>query len=194
MGLLSGSDLWIRNSTVVVGCGSIGWKPLSEYDKAKVQAPHLHGISLSACSGWSTKTHHSPSLLPSFPGHSMPSTWDGIPFDSHSTFGLQFQISCPPPSMTSFLPQSRTTAHHQRVLTHYQNIIRIEEKMSVIEVPYFLSQASESGVCSSAWTNSRQMEISSVACFRYARPISFIYLTNENLSNLWLRLGGRHWW
>jgi len=49
---------------------------------------------------------------------------------------------------------------------------------------YFVSLASESGICSCTWTNVRQSEINSVACFRYTLPMSFIYLTNESLSKL----------
>jgi hypothetical protein len=127
------------------------------------------------------RTHHSPSLLPSFPGHLIS---DEIPFDNHSAFGSQFRISSPPPSMTSFRSPLRISAHHQRILTHYQNIIRIQKRMNIIEGPYFLSSTSEAGVCSWAWTSTLQIETSSVACFLYARPIFFIYLTNESLSNL----------
>ena len=49
---------------------------------------------------------------------------------------------------------------------------------------YFLSLASEFGVCSCAWTNVRHREINSVACFRYTLPMFFMYRTNESLSKL----------
>ena len=49
---------------------------------------------------------------------------------------------------------------------------------------YALRLASEAGVCSWAWTKVRQMSTSSVACFRYALPMSLIYLLNANLSKL----------
>ena len=54
----------------------------------------------------------------------------------------------------------------------------------MIEGHYLLSMASEAGVCFWTWTNRRQKETSSIACFRYALPIFFIYLTNESLSIL----------
>jgi len=55
--------------------------------------------------------------------------------------------------------------------------------MNIIEGHYLLSVASEAGVCFWTWTKSRQAETSSIACFRYALPMFFIYLINEVLSN-----------
>jgi len=43
---------------------------------------------------------------------------------------------------------------------------------------------SESRDCSCAWTKVRERETNSMACFRYPRPIFFIYFLNANLSKL----------
>ena len=51
------------------------------------------------------------------------------------------------------------------------------------------SLSSDSGDCSWAWTKIRQSETNSMACFRYAPPIFFIYLTNDSLSKLPLVVG-----
>ena len=152
-------------------------------DESKVRTPLLRGTSLSTCSGLSMRIDHSPSLLSSCRRHSTPRAGDGTPFHNHSTSGLPFRVSRLPPRAPSFLPQLRTPVHRQRILTHYRNIIRIKGRMYIIEGHYFLSMASEAGDCSWASTKVRQMEISSMACFRYALPIFFIYLTNESLSN-----------
>ena len=140
-------------------------------------------MSLSACSGTSMTTDHSSSLLPPFAGHPTQGARDGIPCDNHPTSGLPFRISHRPVPMFEFLPQLHPSARLQRLLMLYQNIIRINEKMNIIEYQYVLSLASEARACFWAWTRSRQMEISSMACFRYGLPIFFIYLTNESLSN-----------
>ena len=43
---------------------------------------------------------------------------------------------------------------------------------------------SESKDCSCSWTKIWEIEISSIAWFRYPRPIFFIYFLNANLSKL----------
>jgi hypothetical protein len=63
-----------------------------------------------------------------------------------------------------------------------KEIVRKGAELEMIRCRYVLSLASESGVCSCAWTKVRQRETSSIACFRYTLPIFFIYLTNESLS------------
>jgi hypothetical protein len=59
----------------------------------------------------------------------------------------------------------------------------MKEGMNIIKGHYLLSMASEAGVCSWTWTKTRQVETSSMACFRYALPIFFMYLKSESLSN-----------
>ena len=63
--------------------------------------------------------------------------------------------------------------------------------MNDFQTDYIFNSISDRRLCSWAWSKSRQTEISSIACFRYALPIFFTYLRNDTLSKLGLGPGVR---
>ena len=94
-------------------------------------------------------------------------------------------------SATSDLFVSASVADFSASSTSSNTLLRYcqNRQWECIQMHYALRSASESGVCSWAWTKHRQMSTSSVACFRYALPMFLIYLLNANLSKSWV-LGG----
>ena len=137
VGFLSGRDLNKWNSTIIGFdfLSSLAWGTVLIWDGIVcLKASLSDTTSLSARLTASKRTCPPPLLLPSFRRqsfacHSTPCSRGDSAFRTHSKLRLPSQFSRLPPSMSFSLPQRRRAVRHRQLLMHYQEIVRMENKV-----------------------------------------------------------------
>jgi hypothetical protein len=85
--------------------------------------------------------------------------------------------------MSSFASQWQNSVHHQRLVVHFRKRWT-GPTIDIVWEYHLLSSSYELRDCSWAWACAkvRLIETNFIACFLYCLPISFTYLTKDNLS------------